>query len=112
MDQLGHGRAENDPLEPAEVDEGTQQHRELVAGVTAVGADPELLREALVLEQAETVWVFPTSTARSKLGIVVGAKRLTDPFGERFGGQPRLLALAAQLLDRDVARGEHLRAAG
>ena len=53
MGELRHGRAENDPVEPAEVDEGAQHDGELVAGVTGVGADPELLREALVLEQAE-----------------------------------------------------------
>ena len=43
-------------------------------------------------------------------GLVVARELLADALGERLGGQARLLALAAQLLDRDVAGGVDLRA--
>src|SRR5581483_10070084 len=60
----------------------------------------------------KTVCVFPTSTARSMAGrrlqVVVAAQRLADPLGERLGGERRLVALAAQLLDRHVAGREDL----
>src|SRR6059036_3613174 len=59
------------------------------------------------------VWVLPTSTASSiaagKL-LVLEAERLADALGERLGRQLGLVALAAELLDRHVARGEDLRA--
>src|SRR5436190_8894609 len=60
-----------------------------------------------------TVWVLPASTARSNrrraLGVVVGGERFADPLGERLRRQMRSVALAAQLLDGDVRRGEDLR---
>src|SRR5687768_911649 len=56
----------------------------------------------------KTVCVFPTSTARSSVPLFVVAQRLADPVGERLGGELGLLALAAELLDGDVARGVHL----
>ena len=48
-----HRRAEDDPVERLQVDERPQQHRELVAGVGAVGADAELLGQRRAVEQAE-----------------------------------------------------------
>src|SRR5215212_4169526 len=42
--------------------------------------------------------------AGSELGLVVGAERLADPLGQCFGAEAGLVALAAQLLDRHVAR--------
>src|SRR5439155_18166450 len=66
------------------------------------------------------VWVLPTSTASStarayrgvvrRLRLVVRAERFADALGQGLGGQRRPLALAPQLLDRDVAGGVHLRA--
>src|SRR5439155_20489622 len=40
--------------------------------------------------------------------VVFGGERLADPLGQRLRRQARLVALAAQLLDRDVARGVDL----
>ena len=60
----------------------------------AVGADPELLGQALAFEQPEdglgVADVDGEQHARepNALGqVVVGAERLADPLGERLGGQ-------------------------
>src|SRR5262249_49658645 len=45
----------------------------------------------------------------SGLALVFAAQRLADALCERLGSQGRLVALAAQFLDRDVAGGEDLR---
>src|SRR4051794_36856767 len=42
--------------------------------------------------------------------FVFGAERLADPLGEILGRERRLVAVAAQLFDRHVARREDLRA--
>src|SRR6185369_5002849 len=65
-------------------------------------------------KRPSTVWVLPTSTAsnirlRAFLGeVVVAGERLAELLGQGLGREGRLLALAAQLLDRDVARGVDL----
>src|SRR5688572_20606863 len=46
----------------------------------------------------------------ASLELVVRTERLADPLGQRLRSQLRLLALAAELLDRDVARRVDLRA--
>ena len=51
--ELRHRGAEHDPVERLELDERAQHHRELVARVRPVGADPELLGQALAVEQPE-----------------------------------------------------------
>src|SRR5437868_6667586 len=47
--------------------------------------------------------------ARIFLDVFVRRERLADPLRERFRGQLRVVALSAQLLDRDVARRVDLR---
>src|SRR5947207_5750756 len=48
------------------------------------------------------------SGADFRASIVVGAERLADLLGERLGGEARLLAVAAELLDGHVARRPRL----
>src|SRR2546423_4182275 len=70
------------------------------APVTSMAKASQPLR---LIAQAET------PTTRSWLErLVVGAQRLADALGERLGGQRRLVAVAAQLLDGHVARGVDL----
>src|SRR5690348_4346645 len=59
----------------------------------------------------KTVWVFPTSIASSTrlLQVFDLGPTLADLLRKRFGGEDRLVTLAAQLLDRHVARGVDLR---
>ena len=55
--------------------------------------------------------MLPTSTASSIAARAYSSsssERLADTLGERLGRQLRLVALAAKLLDRDVAGGEDL----
>src|SRR2546429_4789454 len=67
------------------------------APVTSMAKASQPLR---LIAQAET------PTTRSWLErLVVGAQRLADALGERLGGQRRLVAVAAQLLDGHVAGG-------
>src|SRR6266581_5691218 len=46
----------------------------------------------------------PAGGVQAGLEVVVRRERLADLLGERFGGEARLVALAAQLLDGHVAR--------
>src|SRR5581483_10890913 len=57
-----------------------------------------------------TVCVLPTSMARSKglLEVFDLAAALADALRQRLGREDRLVALAAELLDRHVARGVDL----
>src|SRR2546421_10106633 len=74
------------------------------APVTSMAKASQPLR---LIAQAET------PTTRSWLErLVVGAQRLADALGERLGGQRRLVAVAAQLLDGHVAGGIDLRPPG
>src|SRR5436309_12862748 len=49
---------------------------------------------------------WPNGAARrsSRLQVVVRGERLADLLGQRLGGEARLVTVAAQLLDRHVAR--------
>src|ERR1700751_4665454 len=58
--------------------------------------------------RAFVAFVFRTLKRSVRLELVVGAERLADSLGQRFRGQAGLVALAAQLLDRHVARGVDL----
>ena len=119
-DERGHGRGEADRRRRASrsSEAASRSDAELVARALRLGRDAPVLAElASPSNRPKTVCVLPTSTAssimrprayRADSSVVVARERLADPLGERLGGERRLVALAAQLLDRDVARGVDL----
>ena len=99
------------PSTVAEVEEVREQRAELVPRPVRLGGDPPAVAELRALVEAEDgLRVADVDREQHRGGtlLVFGAERLADALGERLGGQLRLVALAAQLLDRDVARREDL----
>ena len=93
--------------EVAQLEQPADQRAELVAGSLRLGRDAPVLAETVALEEAEN-GLGVADVDREEHGgatrAVVVAGSLAEPLGERLGGERRLLALAAELLDRHVAR--------
>ena len=98
---------EADPVDLSRSRKLREQRAELVAGALRLGRDAPVLRQlGAVVEPEDGLRVADVDCEEHGLAVlevVVGGERLADLLGERLGGEPRLLALAAQLLDRDVA---------
>ena len=120
-DDARHRRRETDAVDRVGVEQPAEEHAELVAGARALGREPPVVGEPLALEEAEDglrVADVDREQHRAIVRAAVGPtqsyvsssdrQRLADPLGERLGGETRLVALAAQLLDRHVARGVDL----
>ena len=90
--ELRHRSSESDdPVERREVDERAQHHRELVGRVRGIGADAELLGEALAVEQTEDglrVADVDREQHRAALReVVVFVQAVAHPLGELLGGE-------------------------
>ena len=110
--ELRHRRAEHDPVERLEVDERAKQHGELVAGVppdsvpTRNCSASRRRRRARRRSACCRVDREQHSSRARAAGLRARrrGREVAHPLGERLGGERRLLAVAAELLDGHVAR--------